>query len=30
MVITWQQIVASLVGAVAGYAYYHYVGCESG
>lgn len=26
----WLRIVGVLVGAIAGYAYYHYVGCVSG
>jgi hypothetical protein len=28
--IPWTQIVASAVGGAAGYAYYHFAGCDSG
>ena len=28
--LTWQLLIGVVVGAIAGYAYYHFVGCKSG
>jgi hypothetical protein len=28
--VPWTHLIAGLVGGVAGYAYYYYVGCDSG